>query len=235
MTARSCGTTCVHALPVDDLCLRAARALKAASSCAFGADISIDKRIPAGAGMGGGSSDAATTLLALNRLWRLDWPRSRLAELALPLGADVPFFVAGRNALVEGIGERLAPIDVPAQSFAVLKPAASLDTAAVFGHPDLVRDTAAAILAGSFSDAAFGRNDLQPIAERLQPEVAAAARWLQHRFGNSRMTGSGSAVFARVGAGGESLATLPVDVPPGWTLRLCRSLKQHPLAGWADD
>ena len=224
------------ALPADDLCLRVARALQTASGSTFGADISIEKRLPSGAGLGGGSSDAATTLLSLNRLWNLHWPRSRLARLALPLGADVPFFIGGRNAWVEGIGDRLTPIDVAPQSFAVLKPAASLDTRAVFAHPDLVRHTAAAILTGSFADAAFGRNDLQPIAEKLQPAVAAAARWLEERFGNSRMTGSGSAVFARVGAGGEPVATLPAGgLPPGWALRLCRSLKDHPLHGWADD
>ncbi len=223
------------ALPADDLCLRAARALKDASGCAFGCDISIDKRVPAGAGLGGGSSDAASTLLALNRLWGLGWPRSRLAALALPLGADVPFFIAGENAFVEGIGERLTPIDVPPRTYAVLKPAASLATAAVFAHPDLVRDTATVILRGSFADAAFGRNDLQGVAEKLQPEVAAAARWLEDRFGSSRMTGSGSAVFATVGSGGEPVATLPAAPPPGWALRLCRSLPRHPLCGWADD
>jgi 4-diphosphocytidyl-2-C-methyl-D-erythritol kinase len=221
-------------LPADDLCLRAARALQQASGCAFGADISIDKRVPSGAGMGGGSSDAAAVLLALNRLWELRWPRERLQRLALPLGADVPFFVGGRNALVEGIGERVRPIDVVPRLYAVLKPAASLDTKAVFAHPDLVRDSAAAILAGSFEDAVFGRNDLQPVAERLEPEVAQAARWLQDRFGESRMTGSGSAVFSRVGAGGDAPATPPA-LPAGWAYRLCRGLSEHPLLGWADD
>jgi 4-diphosphocytidyl-2-C-methyl-D-erythritol kinase len=146
----------------------------------------------------------------------------------------VPFFVGGRNALVEGIGERVRPIDVVPRLYAVLKPAASLDTKAVFAHPDLVRDSAAAILAGSFEDAVFGRNDLQPVAERLEPEVAQAARWLQDRFGESRMTGSGSAVFSRVGAGGDAPAT-PSALPAGWAYRLCRGLSEHPLLGWADD
>jgi 4-diphosphocytidyl-2-C-methyl-D-erythritol kinase len=221
-------------LPADDLCLRAARALQGASGSALGVDISIEKRIPSGAGLGGGSSDAASTLLALNRLWQLDWPRARLADLALRLGADVPFFIAGTNALVQGIGERIEPIELAAQTYAVLKPPLSLETRAVYSHRALVRDTPAVILSGSLADAAYGRNDLQPIAEMLEPEVARAARWLEERYGNSRMTGSGSAVFARVGTGREPVATQPAaDLPPGWAFRLCRGLKHHPLADWA--
>ena len=225
-------------LPADDLCLRAARALQAASGTTLGADISIDKRLPSGAGMGGGSSDAASTLLALNRLWGLGWPRARLAALALTLGADVPFFVGGRNAWVEGIGERLTPATVPPQWFAVLKPAAGVETRAVFTSPLLARDTEPAILSGSLEDAASwaacqGRNDLQAAAEALCPDVALAARLLQAAFGNSRMTGSGSAVFARAGTGDRPSATLPAALPSGWVGRMCRSLDAHPLAGWA--
>lgn len=224
------------ALPADDLCLRAARALQAASGCTQGADISIDKRLPSGAGLGGGSSDAASTLLALNRLWALGWPRDRLLALAATLGADVPFFVGGSGAaFVEGIGERIEPITLPAQRYMVVKPAASLATAQVFGHPALVRDGAAAILAGFLADAAtpgtlWGRNDLQPVAEALEPEVAQAARRLAERYGSSRMTGSGSAVFARIGDDGSSTAIGPL--PAGWVGRSCRSLARHPLAGW---
>jgi 4-diphosphocytidyl-2-C-methyl-D-erythritol kinase len=230
-------------LPADDLCLRAARALQAASGTTLGADISIDKQVPWGAGLGGGSSDAATTLLALNRLWGLDWPRARLLELAAGLGADVPFFVGGRNAFVEGIGERLTPIEVPRQWYAVVKPAASIATADIFRHPLLVRDTEAVILAGSLEDASrltglamgFGRNDLQLPAQDQCPEVAQVARWLEARFGNSRMTGSGSAVFSRAGTGDQPMATLPAqDMAPGWVGRMCRGLSQHPLVGWAD-
>jgi 4-diphosphocytidyl-2-C-methyl-D-erythritol kinase len=232
------------ALPAEDLCLKAARALQAASGCALGVDISIDKRVPWAAGLGGGSSDAASTLLALNRVWDLHWPRGRLLALAADLGADVPFFVGGRNAFVEGIGERLTPIDVPRQWLAVLKPAAGLETAAVFRHPALVRDTPAAILAGFLADASnpsfwatgHGRNDLQPPAEQLCPEVAQAAEWLNRTFGNSRMTGSGSAVFARNGVSDQPLATWPAEaqLPPGWVGRMCRSLDRHPLERWAD-
>lgn len=230
-------------LPPDDLCLRAARALQQASGCQLGADILIDKRLPAGAGMGGGSSDAASTLLALNRLWGLHWPRSRLLALAATLGADVPFFVGGRNALVEGIGERLTPIDLPPLWLAVVKPAASIATASIFAAEDLVRDTKPVILTGSLDDAGritdwvsgFGRNDLQPPAQRQCPEVAQAARWLEDHFGNSRMTGSGSALFARAGTGDQPTATWPVHpLAPGWEGRMCRSLARHPLRDWAD-
>ena len=231
-------------LPADDLCLRAARALQAASGCSLGADISIDKQLPAGAGMGGGSSDAATTLIALNRLWGLDWPRARLLELGLALGADLPFFIGGHNAFVEGVGERLTPVELPAQFFAVVKPPASIATAAIFGHPALVRNTEAVILAGLLDDdqgarrlaSGFGRNDLQPPATDNCPDVAQAARWLESRFGNSRMTGSGSAVFARAGMDVSPMATIPADaLPPGWVGRMCRSLGRHPLCGWVRD
>lgn len=231
-------------LPEDDLCLRAARALQDASGTSHGADISIDKRVPWGAGMGGGSSDAASTLLALNRLWGLDWPLSRLMPLGLQLGADVPFFLGGDNAFVEGIGERLTPLALPAQWLAVVKPAASIETRAIFTSSLLARDTEAAIVAGFLAKAGidallegYGHNDLQPPAEHQCNEVAQAAEWLQARYGNSRMTGSGSAVFARAGrisgTGAPPTATLAAeDLPPGWAGRMCRSLEQHPLKGW---
>jgi 4-diphosphocytidyl-2-C-methyl-D-erythritol kinase len=220
------------ALPADDLCLRAARLLQSESGCRLGADISIDKRVPWGAGLGGGSSDAASTLLALNRLWGLGWPRERLLALALRLGADVPFFVAGGNAWVEGIGERLSPLAHPSQAYAVVKPAASLETRAVFQHPAMVRDSDPVIIAG-FIEAGFGRNDLQPAAEALCPEVAQVGQWLRSHFGNSRMTGSGSAVFAAVDAEPAALLQMPA-LEPGWIGRMCRSLAQHPLQGWAE-
>ena len=238
LTRRDLGAT----LPADDLCLRAARALQAASGSKWGADIAIDKQVPAGAGMGGGSSDAASTLLALNRLWELDWPLSRLLALGLTLGADVPFFLRGRNAFVEGIGEVLTPLPLPRLWLAVVKPAASLETRAIFDSPLLVRNTDAVILAGFLADVGitgilqgFGRNDLQPPAESRCDEVAQAARLLEARFGNSRMTGSGSAVFARTGTDARPAATMPPELPAGWVGRMCRSLEQHPLAGWASD
>lgn len=232
-------------LPADDLCLRAARALQQASGTSLGVDVSIDKRVPSGAGMGGGSSDAATVLLALNRLWGLHWPRAKLLPLAARLGADVPFFVFGRHALVQGIGDVLSPIALPPMHFAVVKPAASIATRDIFESPLLTRDTPSAILAGSLESTAnagvasgYGRNDLQPPAMARCAEVVQATRWLERRFGNSRMTGSGSAVFSRVGAGDLPVATWPAGgtdvLPEGWVGRLCRSLPQHPLVGWAD-
>jgi 4-diphosphocytidyl-2-C-methyl-D-erythritol kinase len=225
------------ALPADDLSLRAARALQQASGCTFGADISVLKNVPWGAGMGGGSSDAATVLLALNRLWRLNWPRARLLELAAPLGADVPFFVGGDNAFVEGIGEQLTPIEWAPRRYAVVKPAESLGTAGIFSHPDLARDTEPATLVGSLAHMnaervpVFGHNDLQPIAQALCPAIEQVAGWLDSRFGNSRMTGSGSAVFARVDA--EGVSWPEGELPGGWTGRMCRSLAHHPLRAWA--
>jgi 4-diphosphocytidyl-2-C-methyl-D-erythritol kinase len=232
------------ALPADDLTLRAARRLQSESGTSCGADIAIDKRVPWAAGLGGGSSDAASTLLALNRLWNLNWSRERLLALAAQVGADVPFFVGGRNAFVEGIGEQLTPIDLPRQWYAVLKPAAGLNTADVFSHPALVRDRPTAILAGFLADASkpgfwagnWGQNDLQAPAEDRCPEVAQAVDWLQGHFGNGRMTGSGSAAFARNGMDDQPTATWPAEdpIPPGWVGRMCRGLAEHPLRGWAD-
>lgn len=237
------------ALPADDLCLRAARALQAASGCGLGADISIEKQLPWGAGLGGGSSDAASTLLALNRLWQLHLPRARLSDIGLQLGADVPFFLGGENAFVEGIGERLTSIALPPAWYAVVKPAALISTRDIFEHPQLRRSTEPVILLGSLDRDqgrrswvpggegfdGFGQNDLQAPAEDRCPEVAQAARWLESRFGNSRMTGSGSAVFARAGTGPSPEATwLAQDMPASWVARMCRSLAEHPLRGWAD-
>jgi len=229
-------------LPADDLCLRAARALQQASGTTLGADIHVLKRVPAGAGLGGGSSDAATTLLALNRLWDLHWPPERLEALALTLGADVPFFVHGRNAFVQGVGEQITPVELPATWLAVVKPAGSLGTAAVFGSADLERATPPVILADFLADTSlsdcdregFGRNDLQAVAQRECADVGHAARWLRERFGNSRMSGSGSAVFARAGTGDRPVATWSAeDLPPRWVGRMCRSLSVHPLLHWS--
>ena len=239
-------------LPADDLCLRAARALQKAAATPLGADISIEKRVPWGAGLGGGSSDAASTLLALNRLWRLDWPLERLLPIGLALGADVPFFLGGTAARVGGIGELLTPVPNAPAWFAVVKPAAGLETRAVFASPQVAAIVEAARIAG-FSEAehrpfdgpakaeetgpelaeGFGCNDLQAAAESLCPDVLRAAAGLSARFGNSRMTGSGSAVFARAGNGPVAAAAMPDDWPDGWSSRMCRSLERHPLAGWA--
>ena len=239
-------------LPADDLCLRAARALQQAAGTPLGADISIEKRLPSGAGLGGGSSDAASTLLALNRLWGLDWPLERLLPIGLALGADVPFFLDGRPARVGGIGELMRPVALAPAWFAVVKPAAGLETRRVFGSPQVAEIVEAARIAGfptaeripsdgsarhketepELADG-FGRNDLQAAAEAICPEVSRALSGLRKAFGNSRMTGSGSAVFARAGDGPAPSAAMPLDWPSGWSNRMCRSLERHPLASWA--
>ena len=216
-------------LPAEDLVLRAARLLKQASGCALGAHIAIEKRLPSEAGMGGGSSDAASTLLALNRLWELNWPLQRLQALGLQLGADVPFFLSGQHAWVEGIGEKIQPLTLPQMSWVVLKPQAGLETARIFRDPHLERQTKTATMADfAARPFDFGRNDLQPVAERLCPEVTQALDWLRTLGLQPRMTGSGSAVFASLHR--------PLEWPPtpaGWQLRVCNNLKAHPLAGWA--
>jgi 4-diphosphocytidyl-2-C-methyl-D-erythritol kinase len=217
------------ALPKDDLVMRAARSLQQASGTHYGAHIAIEKHIPAQAGMGGGSSDAASTLLALNRLWDLNWPLSRLMPLGLALGADVPFFLGGHNAWVQGIGEDLSPITLPPQRFAVLKPHQGAETAQIFRHPSLKRDTEPATMAVfAASPYGFGHNDLQPVAQALCPEIDEALKWLTSFNLQPRMTGSGSTVFAQLPEG--------VQLPPpphDWQMRVCSNLSVHPLAGWA--
>lgn len=245
-------------LPADDLCLRAARALQQASGTTYGVDISIDKQLPSGAGLGGGSSDAASVLLALNRLWGLEWSRQRLQAIAVTLGADVPFFVGGTDALVGGIGETLHPIDWPRAWYAVVKPPQGCETRAIFTSPLLDPSGDAAIVAGFLADTACGStgrragrsaptealrrwvrdeagNDLQAPAEALCPSVEDVARWLEVRFGHSRMTGSGSAVYAEAGTGERPMAILPETLPAGWVGRMCRGLGVHPLRAWAPD
>ncbi|MCX8003479.1 MAG: 4-(cytidine 5'-diphospho)-2-C-methyl-D-erythritol kinase [Burkholderiaceae bacterium] len=222
--------------PARDLALRAARLLQQRSGTAFGADIHVQKRIPAGSGMGGGSSDAATTLLALNRLWALDWPRARLAALGLELGADVPFFLGPGPALVEGIGERVTPLPVPARRYLIVCPDVSISTAEIFGDPGLTRDTKPQIIAAlsaamdDISRAAYGANDLEAVACRRYPEIERALAHLR-AIGPARMTGSGSAVF--VALDDESQAQrVRSALPPGWSCRTVRGLSEHPLAVW---
>jgi len=221
-----------HKLPAEDLVLRAARALQRESGTALGAHIQIEKRVPASAGMGGGSSDAASCLLALNRLWGLGLPLARLERIGLALGADVPFFLRGRSAWVEGIGERIMPLALPAARFAVVKPPAGLATKDIFGHPRLKRDSDTAIISGFAANPfGFGTNVLEPVARELCPDVGAALGWLgsQGRHGlRSRMTGSGSAVFALLESG-DTVA----EAPAGWRVRVCGNLEVHPLVGWA--
>lgn len=221
------------ALPELDLSLKAAYALQQATGCTLGAHIGVLKSIPAQAGMGGGSSDAATTLLALNKLWNLNLPPSALEAIGLKLGADVPFFLRGHNAWVEGIGETITPLEktqqVPQARFAVVKPAAGLETKAIFSSPDLKRDSnSATILGFAAAQFDFGRNDLQPVAQALCPDVSEAIEWLRLRGLQGRMTGSGSAVFAQMSQDADLK-----EPPQGWQVRECANLMIHPLAGWA--
>lgn len=222
-------------LPPDDLCLRAARALRQATGCTTGAHIGIHKRVPAQAGMGGGSSDAASTLLALNRLWGLHLPLSRLLPIGLKLGADVPFFLFGKTAFVSGIGDIIQPLDSqqqpPQTRFAVVKPQAGLDTKEIFSSPFLKRDSMHATIE-DFAAAhyQFGSNDLQPVAQALCPEIKKVLNFLESKGMHARMTGSGSAVFAQM------LDTVDLtDAPGEWTIKVCGNLAIHPLTGWASD
>ncbi|WP_028602569.1 4-(cytidine 5'-diphospho)-2-C-methyl-D-erythritol kinase [Ottowia thiooxydans] len=220
------------ALPADDLCTRAARALKAATGCTDGVHIGLHKRLPAQAGLGGGSSDAATTLLALNRLWNLGLNRGQLEAIGLSLGADVPFFLRGRNAWVEGVGERITPIELPAASFLVIKPPVGLETKAIFSDEYLKRDTNLAILAGFAANPwGFGHNDLQPVAERLCPLIAEGLATLSEHGLQGRMTGSGSALFAR-SSNGVPAKLVHLLESANWQIRDCSNMAIHPLVGW---
>ncbi len=225
----------------QDLCVRAAHLLQQESGSPLGVDIAVKKRIPPGSGMGGGSSDAATTLLALNRLWRLDWPRQRLAPLALRLGADVPFFLGAGPAWVEGIGERLTPLPQPSRWFAVIHPQVHVSTAEIFRAPELTRTTKALRIAdfsalrdnadAMFSATSlFGANDLEPVARSRYPAVDSALRHLS-RGASARMTGSGAAVFAVVRDEAAATAALG-DLPAEWNGWAVPSLTELPLAAW---
>lgn len=223
-------------LPDEDLIVRAARALQVFAPARVGAHIVVEKRIPSQAGMGGGSSDAASCLLALNRLWGLRLPLSVLVGIGLKLGADVPFFLHGRNAWVEGIGEAIRPIALPNARFMVVKTPQGLDTKAIFSHPALTRDSETATISGFAADPfGFGRNDLQALAQELCPGVTNALGWLHDKGLKGRMTGSGSAVFAQMRQDSDSTKTSAKwsDAPGDWQLRECVNLGVHPLVGWA--
>ena len=222
----------------DDLAVRAARALQQATGCRLGAAIRVAKRIPAGSGMGGGSSDAATALIALNRLWSLDLPRAELARIAGQLGADVPFFLHGSNAFAEGTGEALRTVATAPAWYAVIWPQVHVSTKEIFADPSLTRDTKPtkiadfAAAAGLHPHALFGANDLEAVARRRFPEIDEALRRLQRR-GAARMTGSGSAVF--VASATEDGANAALDAaggPAEWQRWAVRGLGEHPLAAW---
>jgi 4-diphosphocytidyl-2-C-methyl-D-erythritol kinase len=218
-------------LPAEDLTVRAAQALQKATGTSLGVHISLEKRIPSQAGMGGGSSDAASCLLALQRLWGVTLPRVELLALALSLG------------------ELITPLQLPAASFLVVKPSVGLSTAMIFSSPALKRDSETATIVGFAAYAqseagqadnpgsiyGFGRNDLQPVALNLCPHLGQSLDWLKARNLQGRMTGSGSAVFAHLAQGTEdSGIDIGSDIDPmrDWKIRKCSNLKVHPLAGW---
>jgi len=232
-------------LPETDLCVRSALALQQATGCTEGVHIRLHKRIPAEAGLGGGSSDAASCLLALNRLWGLGLSRGDLARIGLQLGADVPFFIGGHHAWVEGVGEQITPISLPKARFVIVKPAVGASTQAIFRSETLRRDTKTAILQSFAAITAaetvnpgrvacdlqkileFGHNDLQPVAQALCPEIGHCLDWLSSLGLRGRMTGSGSAVFAHVPAS----VNLP-SAPSDWTVHECGNMDAHPLVDW---
>ena len=213
----------------DDLALRAAWALRRVAGDALGVDIALEKRVPLGAGLGGGSSDAATTLLALNRLWGLDLPKPRLLDIALELGADVPVFVFGDNAFAEGIGEQLRLIVLPPAWYVVLTPPVAVATARIFAHPELKRDSKK-IRIQSFS-AELAGNDLEPLVCREYPEVGRHLDWLR-QFGRAMMTGSGGGVFASFDSETTARAVL-AKLPGSMKGFVARGLERHPLRGLA--
>ncbi len=202
--------------PAQDLAVRAAHALRALAGGRHGVDIAIDKQVPAGAGLGGGSSDAATVLLGLDRLWGLGLGLERLAALGLELGADVPVFVHGRSGLASGIGERIEPAGLSGQWYVVLWPGVGLATGEVFQAPELTRNTPT--LTMSALPAAPTRNDLQPVAIRLCPVIGEALAWLAGH-GPARMTGSGSAVFATVADQATARAAAAASPWPAWAVQ----------------
>lgn len=241
ITLREDGAIHLHSDMADvdtstNLVMRAARLLEQSALerglPIAGADLVLEKHIPMGGGLGGGSSDAATTLIALNHLWQLGLTQTELMHMGLRLGADVPFFLLGQPAFVEGIGEQLTPLSLEDAWFVILHPGVAVPTPLIFGAPHLTRDTKSVKMSdfssGLFS---FGRNDLQAVAEKAFPEVAAALQWLG-KFGDARMSGSGACVFARMAdqsAAEAVVRQLPVGY--GWHAWHCQTLQRHPLVG----
>lgn len=213
----------------EDLCVRAAYAIQQATGCSQGVEIEVEKRIPMGGGLGGGSSDAATMLLALNHLWNLNLSRKMLMKIGLELGADVPFFIFGQSAWAEGIGEILTPLPIPTQFYVVLTPQAHVSTAKVFAHSGLTKDSKPLKIA-DFSNGAnpdLFRNDLEKIVCEEYSAVASALEWL-NQYGQARMSGSGASVFVAV----DSLAKankIFAQKPANMQGFVAKSLDQHPL------
>jgi 4-diphosphocytidyl-2-C-methyl-D-erythritol kinase len=237
---RICRTTDIPGVPEEqDLIVRALRLLQAevvrrTGRMPPGIDVAVEKILPMGGGLGGGSSDAATALMAANHLWQAGLGDEELMALGLPLGADIPFFIFGRTAFAEGVGEALQPVEVPDCWYVVIEPGVSVPTAAIFSAEDLTRNTEPVTisdfsrsLVSQTSPGGFGRNDLQAVATRLFPPVAEAVEWLG-RYGGARMTGSGACVFCAFSTEAEADEVLS-NVPAVWTAWKTKSLARHPL------
>jgi 4-diphosphocytidyl-2-C-methyl-D-erythritol kinase len=209
----------------ENLAWRAAKLLQSHSGTDRGARIHIDKRLPAGGGLGGGSSDAATTLLALNRLWELQLEPEELAALGLQLGADVPVFVHGHSAWAEGVGEKLQPLDLPFCHYLVIAPACQVSTAEVFSHRQLTRNTSPIKMAAVFEQA--GRNDCELVVRQLYPEIDKALNWLE-KFGQAQLTGTGACVFARFKSKEQAQAVL-YQLPGNWQGFVARGINKSPV------
>lgn len=233
-------TSEVPGVPQDqDLIVRALHLLQAEYARRHGRlppgiDVAIEKILPMGGGLGGGSSDAATALMAGNHLWQAGFTQQELMAIGLPLGADIPFFLFGQTAFVEGVGEGLQAVAGPDCWYVVIEPGVSVPTPAIFSAPDLTRDTAPVTIADFSSSLAvsgkqngFGKNDLQDVAERLFPPVAEAVRWLSG-YGDARMTGSGACVFCAFSGEREADQVL-VQVPKQWKAWKAHSLASHPM------
>lgn len=217
--------------PERDLSVRAATLLQGATGCSRGVTIWLDKQLPMGGGLGGGSSDAATTLIALNRLWGTGLRRAELAKIGLTLGADVPFFIKGRDAFVEGIGERITPVELAAARYMVIVPPVEVSTAAVFAAKELTRETEAIRIADFALPAT--RNDLEAIACKLHPVIGEVIEWLG-QYAPARMTGSGACVFAELDD--QGMASRIIETcPPHWRAWTAGSLARHPLYEWLED
>ena len=215
--------------PDSDLTVRAAKALKAATGCGLGASIRIVKRVPMGGGLGGGSSDAATVLLALNYLWRCGLSIDELARLGLPLGADVPVFVRGSSAWAEGVGERLVPVELPERWYVVIHPGVAVPTRDVFQSPGLTRNTPVITIRAAFEPGGLAatRNDCEPVVRAKYAEVAEALEWLG-KFAPARLTGTGSCIFAAFASAAEA-ERVAGRVPDRWRAFVARGLNVSPV------
>ncbi|MDL1866357.1 4-(cytidine 5'-diphospho)-2-C-methyl-D-erythritol kinase [Betaproteobacteria bacterium PRO4] len=217
-------------MDTEDLCIRAAKLLRQRSGKeSLGVDIQLEKNIPLGGGLGGGSSDAATTLIVLNRLWEINWEKERLMALGLELGADVPVFIYGRNAFAEGVGEKLDAVDLSPAWYVVLTPPVHISTAAVFTSKELTRNTIPIKMAAFYT--VQGHNDLEPVAMRMQPVIAEWLEWLRQQHGTTKvaMSGSGSCVFAEFPS--ESAARQVFkQLSDGMSGFVVQGLAKHPLS-----